>query len=456
MKKSLIRNISIALVCLLGLGGLAIAASNNDICRVKAADFSDEIAITQVDKIAEENQYATLRQQSVSDVEDAINNIDEVSLDKEQEIIAARAVYEALSEEQKAMVDPDVLAKLVAAEQRLVEIKANKAAADVVVDLINQIGVPIYPISKEVIEAAREAYDALTNDEQREFVTNYNLLAYAEEEYEAQKNNGANQVRDLINGIGTVEDTPECEAKILTARYEYNALTEEQKELVDEDVYELLLKAEDDYKEMHDQNEAIKVIGLINDISEVVYTQEYEDKLTAAREAYDELSDEAKELVNNYSTLIDAEVLYIKINVVVELIESIGEVSYTKESKERIEDARTAYEYLSDEEKELVPSAELEILLKAEETYARLAPKGLPGWGIALIIIGGFLVLCLACYFLMFFVFNKWAKEGEKAIRVLPFAFGKKDDKRRYMSFPFRFVYRPESEVFKSKEDALK
>ena len=48
------------------------------------------------------------------------------------------------------------------------------------------------------------------------------------------------------------------------------------------------------------------------------------------------------------------------------------------------------------------------------------------------------------------------AKEGEQAIRVLPFAFGKKDDKRRYMAFPFRFVYRPESEVFKSKEDALK
>ena len=56
----------------------------------------------------------------------------------------------------------------------------------------------------------------------------------------------------------------------------------------------------------------------------------------------------------------------------------------------------------------------------------------------------------------MFFVFNKWAKEGEKAIRVLPFALGKKDDKRRYMSFPFRFIYRSKSEVFKSKEDALK
>jgi len=79
---------------------------------------------------------------------------------------------------------------------------------------------------------------------------------------------------------------------------------------------------------------------------------------------------------------------------------------------------------------------------------------GLPGWAIALIIIGSILLLCLLCFFLLFFVFNKWIRKDDKAIRAVKF--GKKDNKVRLLVMPFRFEYREESQIFNSKSEALK
>ena len=59
-------------------------------------------------------------------------------------------------------------------------------------------------------------------------------------------------------------------------------------------------------------------------------------------------------------------------------------------------------------------------------------------------------------YVLLMFVFNKWIKEGDKAVRVLRFALGSKDGKQRYLAFPCKFAYRNKEEVFNTKEDALK
>lgn len=79
---------------------------------------------------------------------------------------------------------------------------------------------------------------------------------------------------------------------------------------------------------------------------------------------------------------------------------------------------------------------------------------GIPGWAIALIIVGSILLLCLLCFFLLFFVFNKWIKKDDKAIRAVKF--GKKDNKVRLLVMPFRFEYREEAEVFDTKQEALK
>ncbi|MBO4682874.1 MAG: hypothetical protein J5618_03340, partial [Bacilli bacterium] len=93
----------------------------------------------------------------------------------------------------------------------------------------------------------------------------------------------------------------------------------------------------------------------------------------------------------------------------------------------------------------------------SEIAFVVPAPStGLPGWAIALIVIGGLLLVLCGAYFLLFFVFNKWIKVEGNAVRVFPFALGKKDGKQRLFAFPFKFEYREDSEIFASKEEALK
>ena len=82
--------------------------------------------------------------------------------------------------------------------------------------------------------------------------------------------------------------------------------------------------------------------------------------------------------------------------------------------------------------------------------------RGLPGWAVALIVVGAILLLICGAYFLLFFVFNKWIKREDKANRVFPFTFGKKEDKLRVLAFPFKFEYRVKSEIYKTKDEALK
>ena len=81
---------------------------------------------------------------------------------------------------------------------------------------------------------------------------------------------------------------------------------------------------------------------------------------------------------------------------------------------------------------------------------------GLPAGAVVGIVLGSIVLALGGAYALLFFVFNKWIKEGDKAVRVLRFVLGKKDGKGRYLAFPCRFAYRNKEEVFLAKSDALK
>lgn len=76
----------------------------------------------------------------------------------------------------------------------------------------------------------------------------------------------------------------------------------------------------------------------------------------------------------------------------------------------------------------------------------------LPGWAIALIVIGCILVSCCLCFFLLFFVFNKWIKKDDKAVRAIKV--GKKDDEIKLMLLNFKTEYRVKEEVYDKKKDA--
>lgn len=81
---------------------------------------------------------------------------------------------------------------------------------------------------------------------------------------------------------------------------------------------------------------------------------------------------------------------------------------------------------------------------------------GLGAGAVVGIVLGSLVFVVGAAYLVLFFLLNKWIKVGDKAVRVLRFALGKKDGTERYLAFPCKFAYRNKEEVFNTKQDALK
>ena len=160
----------------------------------------------------------------------------------------ARAAYDKLSKAEKDTIK--TAQTLVDAETKYASLvqaaETDKKAADEVIKLITDIGT-VDKNSKSKIDAARKAYNELT-DEQKKLVSNYQTLADAEAKYaslvqaEADKK-AADEVIKLITDIGTVDKN--SKSKIDAARKAYNNLTDEQKKLVNN--YQTLEAAEKAY-----------------------------------------------------------------------------------------------------------------------------------------------------------------------------------------------------------------
>ena len=350
---------------------------------------------------AAEAKLEILKKQAESDeaaakaVTDLINAIGTVTYTSESKarIDAAREAYDALTAAQKALVTN--LTTLTAAEKAYADLKAkaeaDQAAANIVIGKINAIGTVSYtPESKALIDAAREAYDALT-DAQKGLVSaaTYKILTDAEQTYADLKKKAdadqaaANIVIGKINAIGTV--TLSSEAAILDARSAYDALTAAQKVLVTN--YGVLTAAEKAYADLKakaeaDQAAANAVIVKIDAIGTVTLSSEA--AITAARSAYNALTADQKALVTNLSTLTAAEAALDQLkkqaaadqaaaNIVISKISAIGTVEYTTESKARIDAAREAYDGLTAAQKVLVTN--YGVLTAAEKAYADLKAK---------------------------------------------------------------------------------
>ena len=122
----------------------------------------------------------------------------------------------------------------------------------------------------------------------------------------------AKAVDNLIDAIGDVTLTDDCQAKIDAARKAYDALTDAQKALVSK--LDILTDAEAKLaqlkKEAADKAAVDDVIAKIDAIGKVKLDKDSKAKITAARAAYDALDDELKAQVTNYNTLLAAEKRY--------------------------------------------------------------------------------------------------------------------------------------------------
>ncbi len=165
------------------------------------------------------------KSREVREAEAAIGGIGVVSLDSEATIRNARLLYDGLSERDQAKVEN--YAALNEAESTFHELVLQDAASTVVT-LIDGLG-SSYPSNKDRIVYARKQYELLASDEQA-YVSNYQALVEAEEALHAFFSEQAQLAINKIDALGTI--TEQSKDSLLNARYFYNGLSDESKELV--------------------------------------------------------------------------------------------------------------------------------------------------------------------------------------------------------------------------------
>ena len=167
-----------------------------------------------------------------------------------------------------------------------------------------------YQETAEAAAAARAAYDALS-DTAKKNVDPAKLAKLEELEKAIEGFQAIDDVKDQIDALPsegklTIADRDAVKA----VQAAYGALSAEQKEYL---TFAQIAKIEALSKRMAEiEKEAVKAVeDLIDDIGTV--TKDSKDKIDAARRAYDGLTKEQQDQVGNYQTLVDAEKAYAKL-----------------------------------------------------------------------------------------------------------------------------------------------
>ena len=226
----------------------------------KFADYGEEY-YTLYDAV----RYAKTAENAVADkaaadavtaMIDALPAAADTTLENADAVAAARAAFDKLTEAQQSLVSADATAKLKDCEAKIADLEAaeaDKAAAAKVEETINALPAAdkITLENKEAIEAARAAFDALTETQQGLVSKDArDKLAAAEaaiaklEAAEADKAAAA-KVEETINALPAAADiTLENKEAVAAARAAFDALTEAQQALVSKEAQDKLTACE--------------------------------------------------------------------------------------------------------------------------------------------------------------------------------------------------------------------
>jgi uncharacterized repeat protein (TIGR02543 family) len=305
-----------------------------------------------------------------------VNSWTTITLADKQSIKEARVIYDGMEQNQKDTVSPIMYRKLENAEAELARQEEMNKGVDRVIELIREIGSEITLDSEAAITEAREAYSELPRAA-RDLVLNYLDLVQAEKALADLKDiqDAADDVIAKINAIGGVD--LDSKVRIETARAAYNALSTEQRELISEEIYQILTDAEAELETLETEQEAVNnVINAITALGEI--TSESYDAVEATRSAYDSLTYLQKQDVTNYDLLLNAEEELRKIEKnqadvqnVKDQIASLGEI--TIDSWDAVGRAKAAYLLLEDSLKTEFSQEEVDILDRAAAQINKLA-----------------------------------------------------------------------------------
>ena len=312
----------------------------------------------------------------------ALPEPDAVTVNDANQIMSVQEAWESLTAKQKALVNAELAQKLAddvdAVEQLRLRAQYEELVAPVQA-LIDDLpdADAVKASDAEQIQAAREAYEAITPAEAKRIVETARLVAAEEALATLSDREAAAAVVALIDALPSLDGVEasnttaieEARVAVDAAREAFNALTGTQIGYLPE-AYDLKLSTYEEQlaaleKAVADQtaaDEAEGFIGALPDLADI----ELSDRaaIEAARAAYEALSDEAKALVENYDDLVAAEAKLAELQeqfdeqqatqvdgVIAGLpeLESIGLAN-----KAAIEEARAAYEALTAEQKKYV------------------------------------------------------------------------------------------------------
>ena len=242
----------------------------------------------------------------------------------------------------------------------------------------------------------------------------------------------AQTVIDMINALGEITSLDQ-KPEVVAARTAYDALSPDQKPFVTADILKKLTDAEAEIKRLEDAEAALRVDQMIDALGEIT-TLTQKPAVVAARQAYDALTFDQKNLISNLAKLelAEAQVVLLEsfeqavlalgglenaisladasakfsavrstyealtanqqaavptetmdkieaygtlLKEITDVVADINALNVTAPVKDDVEAARAAYEDLSDIQKGLVPA---DVLKKLEDAEDALNPK-IPG-----------------------------------------------------------------------------
>ena len=322
-----------------------------------------------------------------------------LTLSERRAVTKAENAYEKLTDAQKTFLTEEETARLnafIARRDFLTEneakIKADEkaaAAAEKKIKALPKVAKIDYT-DKEKIEAARAAYNDLTDD-QKKLVTNLETLETAEAALEkaladvAEQQKNAEAVIEMIDALPeTVEhdhDHKDHQAQIKQAREAYDALDKIGRGFVSKDTLKKLTTKEKALKKLvsqdtKDEKAAAKVIAKIEKLpaAEDVIVKN-KSAISAARKAYDKLNENAKKYADDNTEamqkLADCEAALEQAVLDEEaadaaeaLIKKLPRAKRVKESdREQVQAAWDAYDALTAKQKTLISDKNVQKLL---------------------------------------------------------------------------------------------
>ena len=345
---------------------------------------SAESKIAQLEKEANDLKEAS----KVINQINALPGVNDIELEDEAEIVAARAAYDGLTDDQKAIVEKEGAVKTLAnAEKKLAEVKLqhmqDEEAVKTVTEAINALpGTDALQLSDEAaVNGAANLYNAMT-DTQKDMMDQAVVQKLEDAKTQMAKLieqhkmdiEAAKTVTDQINSLPSIVDR-DAETAVTEASEAYNGLTDTQKALVDPaavNKLEAAVKVIDNIHAADAVTDQIEALPSVDDL-----TLENREAVKAAVNAYNALTDEQKQYMDaNTKAALDSlvhQIDVLDVENVTNIINGLKDLDdLTLEDKEAVQRASDAYDALSPEAKAMMDKEVYDKLDQAEDKITDL------------------------------------------------------------------------------------